>query len=280
MNISIDDFQNLVSDNGDPEMAYNLGELSEKHNDIQSAITRYSNALTYDNTFAKAYFNRAKCFTRLRQYDKAIVDYKNFIQFISEGDTKSLSVLYFEIAQLQGEKGDFKNALSSITRSVENNPSNVPALELRGTIYAQLGDVQNAVWDYLEVEKLDNGYFNNSPNILMNLPLLDEGMALENKIILTERAVILNPNYEIGYFNLGIFYKKAEQIDKAIDAFKMAHEKNPQSLDYLRELCQCLADYQDYDSLKIYLKKLVALGDQNAKQNLENLNEYFSQLIR
>lgn len=50
MKILIDDFQNLASDNGEPEMAFNLGELSEKHNDIKSAITHYSNALSYDNT--------------------------------------------------------------------------------------------------------------------------------------------------------------------------------------------------------------------------------------
>jgi tetratricopeptide (TPR) repeat protein len=259
-------------------MAFNLGELSEKHNDLNSAISHYSNALSYDNTFSKAYFNRAKCFTKLQQFDKAIVDYKNFIQFISETDNKSLSALHYEIAQLYGEKGDFKNALTSVTKSLQNNSSNVSALELRGTIYAQLGDIQNAIADYLEVEKLDNAYFNNSPNILMNLPLLDEGMALESKIILTERAVILNPNYDIGYYNLGIFYKKSKQLDKAIEAFRIAHEKKPKSLDNLRELCQCFADTQDYNNLKVYLEKLVALGDQNAKQNLDNLNEYFKQI--
>ena len=278
MNISIEDLQNLVSDNGDPEMAYNLGELSEKHNDFESAIKHYSNALVYDNTFAKAYFNRAQCFAKAKLYDRAIVDFKNFIQFVSESDKKSLSIVYFEIAKLQGEKGDFKNALNSIVKSIENNPVNVSALELRGTIYAHLGDTEKAIWDYLEVEKLDNAYFNNSPNILLNLPLLDEGMALETKIILTERAVILNSNYEIGYYNLGIYYKKAKQIDKAIDAFKFAHENNPHSLTNLNELCQCLADWQDYERLKIYLEKLVALGDQDAKQNLDNLNEYFRQL--
>jgi len=277
MKISIDNLQNLASDNGDPEIAFNLGELSEKHNDIKSAITHYSNALSYDNTFSKAYFNRAKCFSKLNQYDRAIVDYKSFIQFISEDDKTSHSNLYFEIAQLQGEKGDFKSSLSSIIKAVENNPANVSALELRGTIYAQLGDFQNAIEDYLAVEKLDNTFFNNSPNILMNLPLLDEGMALETKIILTERAVILNPAYEIGYYNLGIFYKKARQIDKAIEAFRIAHEKKPQSLDNLRELCQCLADNKDYNNLKVYLKKSVALGDENAMKNLDSLNDYFRQ---
>ena len=48
MNITIDDLQNLVSDNGDPEMANNLGELSERHSDLKSAINHYSNALSYD----------------------------------------------------------------------------------------------------------------------------------------------------------------------------------------------------------------------------------------
>lgn len=280
MNISIEDFQNLVSDNGDPDMAFSLGELSEKHNDIASAIKHYSNALAYDNTFSRAYFKRAKCFTKAKQYDRAIVDYKNFIQFLSESDKKSLSNVHFEIAQLQGEKGDFKNALSSIIKSIENNPLNVPALELRGTIYVQLGDTEKAISDYLDVEKLDNTYFNNSPNILLNLPLLDEGMALETKIILTERAVIVNPDYELGYFNLGIFYKKSKQLDKAIEAFKFAHEKNPHSLDNLNQLCQCLADCQDYERLKMYLEKLVALGDQSAKQNLDSLNDYLTNKMK
>ena len=73
MNISIDDFQNLVGDNDDPEMAFNLGKISEKHNDFKSAINHYSKALMYDNTFSKAYFNRAKCFTQLRQYKKLLL---------------------------------------------------------------------------------------------------------------------------------------------------------------------------------------------------------------
>jgi len=275
MNITIDDFQNLVSDNGDPEMAFNIGEISEKHNDFESAIIHYSKALMYDNTYSKAYFNRAKCFTRLKQYEKAIVDFKNYLQFILETDKISFSNIYLEIGQLQGEKGDFKSALNSFIKSVEYNPNNLIALELRGTMYSHLGNIENAISDYLELKKLDIDFFNNSPNLLLNLPILDKGMALEDKINFTERGVKLNPTYEIGYFNLGFYYKKANLIDKSIDAFEKAHQLAPKSLDNLNELCQCLADKKDYNKLKVYLEKLAGLGDIKAKGNLDNLNEYF-----
>jgi tetratricopeptide (TPR) repeat protein len=276
MEISIDDFQNIVHDNGDPEMAFNLGKIFEEHNDYNSAITHYSNALLYDNTFSKAYFYRAQCFTKLKQFDNAIVDYNNFIQFISENNGKSISIVQYEIAKLHADKGDFKTAFKIVEKSLGNNPLNVQSLELRGTIYCQFGDIEHAISDYLEVEKLDINYFNNSPNLLMNLPVLKEDMALVKKILLTERSISLNPNNDTAFYNLGLYYKKSKQLVNAIEAYRKAHEISPLSLDNLRELCKCLVEHKDYVSLKIYLEKLVALGDETAKQNLKNLNDYFN----
>src|ERR1700686_2478456 len=106
MNISIDDLQYLASDNGDPEMAYNLGELSEKYDDIESAIKHYSNALTYDKTFSKALFNRERCFTKLKQFDKAIDDYESLNNFHLEKDlVKTL------IGNVYCEIGNYDTAL-------------------------------------------------------------------------------------------------------------------------------------------------------------------------
>lgn len=280
MNISIDDFQNLVSDNGDPEMAFNLGEISEKHKDFKSAINHYSKALMYDNTFSKAYFNRANCFKQLKQYEKAIVDFKNYLQFILETDKISFSNMYLTIGELQGEKGDFKSALNSFIKSVEYNPNNLIGLELRGTMYSHLGHIENAITDYLEIKKLDIDFFNNSTNILLNLPILDRNMSLEDKINFTERGVKLNPTYPIGYFNLGLYYKNANLIEKSIDAFEKAHHLSPKSLEYLNKLCQCLADQKDYTKLKVFLEKLADLGDIKAKGNLANLNEYYELSVK
>ncbi len=275
MNISIQDFQNLASDNGDPEMAYQLGKLSEKHKDLASAITHYTNAISYNDRFAKAYVSRAECLFKLKEYNRAIEDYKIMVQFIAPNDKKSISSLHFEIAQIQSVKEDYKGALYALQIALEINPLNVAAIELRGTINVDLGNYENAIADYLEVEKIDNDFFNNSPNILTNLPIINAGMSIESKIALTERAVIINPEYDVGYFNLGLYYKKANELGKATEAFKVAHEKNRLGLDNLKQLCQCLSEKQDYENLEIYLERLAALGDNRAQVNLANLREYF-----
>jgi len=448
MEFTFGEFENLVSDNNDAAMATNLGELAEKHLEFTSAINHYSNAISYDPAYLDAYINRARCFTKLKQFDKAIEDYetllhsypeKDFIKslignvyceigsydtalkyqneavdakpnradnYYYRGITKSkankiegalfdfeyslkltpnqqkvlyqiglikrhikdyqgafeafdklvllapsnghnlynrglinyslqkfeeslndlieahklgvlqstedilklfahkyilnhqksaattlfrrlintafdnttVSFLYVELGKFQVECGEFANAFESMNKALENNMQNVVAYELRGTINAQLGNIEEAISDYLAVEKLDNNFFNNSSNILLNLPILDKDMSLETKIILTERAVIVDPTYQIGYYNLGLYYRQADNIDKAIDAFKRAHELAPKSLDDLLQLCQCLSDKNDFPSLRTFLEKAIALGDEGSKGNLNNLNEYLRQV--
>jgi len=442
MNISIDELQYLASDNGDPEMAFNLGELSEKYDDIESAIKHYSNALTYDKRFSKALFNRAGCFTKLKQFDKAIEDYETLINFhldedlvkslignvyceigsfdtalkyqneaidtnpnradnyyyrgiskfkankiegalldfeyslklnpnqekvlfqiasikrqkkdyqgafetfnklvllnptnghnlynrglinfslkkfeeclndlveahrvgvvqatqdivtlfiqryisnnqVSEAislfnhlidicsDENNLSYLYFELGQLEFNQQNFSSALNSLNKSIENNQSNLNALELRGIIYDRLNNFQNAIDDYNKIKSLDINYFNNSANILFNLPLLDERMPFEEKIKLYERAIQLEPNNDTAFCNLGHYYVKTNNLDKALKAFKRAYELSPSNGHNITELCNCLTLQKDWINLKVYLEKAVALGVKNAEKGLEKVN--------
>lgn len=172
--------------------------------------------------------------------------------------------------------GNSVNALNNINKSIETNQNNFVAFELRGVINSRLENLQNAIDDYNKVRTLDIKYFNNSANILLNLPSLDENMPFEEKIKLTERAIQLAPNYEIAFYNLGYYYKEVNNLDKAIEAFKKAHELAPSNIDSIRELCNCLTQQMDLINLKIYLEKAVALGDENAIESLENLNSFFN----
>ncbi len=444
LEIPIDHFLMMADDDGKPEFANNIGVIAENQNEFQDAIGQFTKAISYDKSFSPAYMNRARCYTKLKQYDKSIEDYETLLGLNSDVDlvkalignvyceiasyeraleyqneaveinssrsdnyflrgitklrmgkiegasfdfeytlkidpshqnavfqigkikadkkdfqgakeafdhlvsidpsnghnvynrglvsftmhnksdglqdflkahklgvslaTKSivdlyvneyskkaqfseaismleclidnaanestLKMLYYELAECQSEAGDFKNALNSINIHVNLGAELPRSYELRGTINANLGRIEDAIKDYNQVKTIDVSYFDNSAVILLNLPLLDEQMTTDDKIRLTLKAISLVPDYAIAHHNLGVLYKGKNDIENALLSFLNLHRIEANNLDNIKEICECYYVQKEYNQLKSYLEKAVKLGDEGCKNELDALNAH------
>ena len=83
-----------------------LGNIAKERGDQEKALSWYNEAITSDDTFAPAYFNRAEVDMALGYYDSALSDYSSAIARYSELQTPYLAQAYCGRAKAFLMKGD------------------------------------------------------------------------------------------------------------------------------------------------------------------------------
>jgi tetratricopeptide (TPR) repeat protein len=71
-----------------------LGNIAKERGDSEKALAWYNEAITNDDTFAPAYFNRAEVDMALGYYDSAVSDYSSAIARYTELQTNYLAQAY------------------------------------------------------------------------------------------------------------------------------------------------------------------------------------------
>ncbi len=87
-----------------------LGNIAKERGDSDKALSWYNEAITSDDTYAPAYFNRAEVDMALGYYDSAVSDYSNAISRYSELQTRYLAQAYCRRAEAFLMKGEAEMA--------------------------------------------------------------------------------------------------------------------------------------------------------------------------
>ncbi|EDV25303.1 uncharacterized protein TRIADDRAFT_24608, partial [Trichoplax adhaerens] len=101
-------------------------------------------AIAIDHTCVLAYFNRALCYQKLKEYHKALQDYGVVQLLDNDEDQKVLqnrSLLYFEI-------GDYENALLDTLLCFKENPKDVKIIHTIGRCYHHLQYYEDAIYAF------------------------------------------------------------------------------------------------------------------------------------
>ena len=90
----------------------------------------------------------------------------------------------------------------------------------------------------------------------------------EKAISFYEKAIELDPDYTMAYYNLGIAYRKQGNTTKAIESYKKAIELKP---DYTKAYYNLGIAYHDddFDQALFYYKKAARLGDKGIQDWLK-----------
>jgi tetratricopeptide (TPR) repeat protein len=83
-----------------------LGNIAKERGDLEKALLWYNEAITSDDAFAPAYFNRAEVDMALGYYDSALSDYSSAIARYSELQTGYLAQAYCRRSKAFLMKGD------------------------------------------------------------------------------------------------------------------------------------------------------------------------------
>lgn len=175
--ISYSFLRNMTYDGGNPEVALNRGIMAEQHEDLYGAISDYTNAISYKEDYVEAYLRRAKCYSTLKQYDKAITDYEKAEIFIKEKDVIKANIgniyaiinkldislryldeavqlnpknpkNYYFRAQTKEKMGQNEGAFFDLTKCLELDPNDLNAIQQRGILRGNMKDYQGAINDF------------------------------------------------------------------------------------------------------------------------------------
>ncbi|UII26292.1 tetratricopeptide repeat protein [Fulvivirga maritima] len=128
----------------------NEGVMLSKQNDFATAIEKYSHALSINPGQAEALYNRAKCYVKLQQVEKALQDFDTLIEHHN-----SVAFYYSERAVVRHLNKQNDKAMEDLDKAVELEPDKPFRYSSRAFIKEKMGDLQGALADYEKTISLD-----------------------------------------------------------------------------------------------------------------------------
>ncbi len=120
-----------------------------KKRDFQGAIADYTQALTLDPEYEKAYYNRGLAYLDIGELEQAVNDFSRTLQLDSQHARahyhRGRTLILMERWEEAG--GDF-------TRAIELDPTYAQAYRRRGDVLVQLNRTEAAISDYRKAAEL------------------------------------------------------------------------------------------------------------------------------
>jgi tetratricopeptide (TPR) repeat protein len=124
---------------------------------IVECISKYTNAIKYNQNFWQAYRNRSRLYFRIRNFEEGINDLTHALNL---ADSNNLANLYDERASFYFELKSFDKAIEDWTRAIEglgDNKLSTPSLALfqRAKSHWFLGNNEKSCSDYMKALQLE-----------------------------------------------------------------------------------------------------------------------------
>jgi tetratricopeptide (TPR) repeat protein len=183
------------------------------------AIADYTQSIQFDEKFYDAYSNRGVAYYEIGEYNKAIADCTQAIQLNSQHSWayNNRGIVYSVI-------GENDKAIVDYTQAIQIDPDLLLAYYNRGNSYGDIGEYDKAIADYTEAIQLDPKFsaaYNNRGTVYN-----DKG---ENDKAIPDYtlAIQLEPNYLAAYYNRGKAYREMGENDKAIADYTQVIRLDP-----------------------------------------------------
>jgi len=158
----------LVSDPGNEKYLKALAQAQESLNNPAGASGTYSKLLSLDVADAVLLIQRAECYRKTGETDKAIADIEKYLELYPE-DIKALSMA----GKLNATSGDNLKALKYFSENLKNNPNDPQCYLDRAGSYFAARSWDWAVKDYAMALDLDPG--NSETWLYKGIALLNSG---------------------------------------------------------------------------------------------------------
>lgn len=193
--------------------------------DYPAAITDYTAVLSVDAKDSTALFNRAVAYSNTKQYDKAAADFETYLSG-KPNDEAGLQGL--ALAYVNEPTPEWQKVAGAYSRYLAANPKDAKAASQahynRGVAYFNLKDYQKAIAD-LEPYSTANPTDANAKDLLGKAYVNVPGGG-DKAIAALTAAIAAKPNDPDNYYNRGVLYSNANQLDKAAADFEMSATKD------------------------------------------------------
>jgi tetratricopeptide (TPR) repeat protein len=203
---------------------YGLGWMYQITGRMTSALEAYTQAITINPQYAKAFTNRGNVYGELDEFEKAIADYDKSISLNPEDSIVVVALNNRGLAYLG--QGQFDAAISDFTQAIELDPQDADLFNNRGITYIQMGMYDQAIADFDQAIVLNSqdavSFYNRG------LAYHDQGM-LQLAIANHNQAISLDNQYVDALIDRGNTYDKLGEYDLGIADYNQAIEVDPQN---------------------------------------------------
>jgi tetratricopeptide (TPR) repeat protein len=197
----------------------NRGNVKNKRNDFQGAVSDYTKAIALNPNFALAYYNRGNAYNKKGDLAEAIKDYNKAIK-LNPNDAN----VYYNRGNVYRTKADLADAIKDYDKAIALNPNFAEAYNNRGNVYYNEGDLEMAI-KYFDKAIEQNPNYTVAYN---NLGMAYNEMGSPGKAVKNyDKAIELEPNYAEAHFNRGNALANMGLQEMAIKDYDIVIELNP-----------------------------------------------------
>ncbi len=227
------------------------------------AVTAFRAVVSREPQNFEAQFNLAFAYLQWGRYSNAVTEFKNALKY-----QPSNSEIWSNLAIAYENLGQSDNAIGALLKAVQYNPGNITARINLAAMYHNANQFQKAIAHYKEAVAIDGS----NEEALTNLAkcLVSIGKFSEAKQYLM-RAIAANPNNGEAHWELGnICWKNENNIDKAINEYKLAISANPSGVAYYESLSSAYEAKGDRNQAIETLKSsLIYIDDALQKEKMQ-----------
>lgn len=235
---------------------------------FSQAVSQFRQVVSREPGNFEAQYNLAFSYLGWGRHSNAIEEFKKALRLNGRS-----SEVWSNLAIAYENLGKSQDAINALFQAVNIDPRNLTARANLAAMYANQNQLKQAVAQYKEIIQIDG----TNEEALTNLTkcLVGAGQIEEAKHYL-KQLVVANPNEGYAHWELGnISWKKENDIDKAINEYKLAISVEPSAGSYYENLALAYEQKKDKKSaIDTWKKSLIYLDDALQKERIEDRINY------
>jgi Flp pilus assembly protein TadD len=228
------------------------------------AITAFKKALAHEPGFFEAQFNLGFAYLQWGNNNQAVVELKKALK-LKPGSSEAWSNLAIAYDNLNRSN----EAISALAQAVNYDPENMTARMNLAAMYANAKRNKEALAQYRKMAEIEPANIEISSNLarcLVATGAADEAKEILKKVITTD-STKAEPHAELG----DIYWKKDNDIDKAITEFNTAISLEPANPEHYQDLAMALESKgQKQEAIEVWKKAMVFIDDVLNKEKIRD----------
>jgi len=257
-------YHSLLLQSPNAQLYNGLGILYFKQKNYAKAIHSYENALRYDKSYYRSYYNRAILYKTNNELSRAKVDYQQAI-FFHPYHFKSYMNLGSVLTKLDEDKKAIKIYTKALGLSSGKN---------RAKIFYRLAKINKNIdikKSKLYLEKAVRLY---PTFMLARLALIEFEVDPLLKVKQLEKLILLHPTVWEAVETLANVYKAEKNYTKALMLYQNYLSNQPESIKALYESSEMHYKLRHYKESISVLKALLAINGNHDKANIRLIQAY------
>mgnify|MGYP006290770881 CR=1 FL=1 len=172
-------------------------------------------------------------------------------------------------AKVYVQQNDYQAAIDQLKKAEQKEPMNAEVYFLEGKIYAEMDSFELMTrafdraleLDITMAEDIEAWRLEKRAEVFRKGQKSGESQKWDRAIQYTKTAVMIDPEFFEGWYNLGFFYQKKGDFEKAMEAYEQAYEINPLDLVLAKQMAIARYRDEDTDAAIRILQKIVEEGE-------------------